>query len=59
MSKHFWMGFREGFSKASLYGLAFLLGGIFVYLIHPYERCERKYDSPNDIMECVWILEND
>lgn len=25
---------------------------------HPYEQCKRKFDSLEDISECVWIKEN-
>lgn len=59
MSKAFWEGFWYGWRKTIPYALVFFLGGVFVYLIHPYELCDRKYDNPNDIMECVWILEHE
>ena len=36
----------------------FVLGGILVTLTHPYEECKRMYNTPEDIMECVWIKEN-
>lgn len=26
---------------------------------HPYDRCVEMYDTPEDIGECVWILENE
>ena len=38
---------------------SFLAGMELADTLNPYERCERMYDNPNDIMECVWILEND
>ena len=47
--------------------VAFWLGGLLVglgvgmnvgYHSHPYEVCERMYDTPEDISECVWIKEN-
>jgi hypothetical protein len=37
----------------------FVLGAFFGNYGHPYEECKRKYEDPNDIMECVWILQND
>lgn len=63
MSKAFWEGFRTGFTRASKYSvpiaLAFVLGVLLGNHGHPYEECKRNYDAPEDIMECVWILEND
>jgi hypothetical protein len=62
-SKAFWEGFWTGFTNASKYGIpiavAFVLGLTLGSWSHPYEQCKRKYEDPNDIMECVWILEND
>lgn len=60
MSKAFWEGFWEGFYKASVILNPFIILGLLVlYYMHPYEQCKRKYDDPNDIMECMWILENE
>ena len=51
--------FRGGFYKASeILNPFIILALLALYYYHPYERCERMYDNPNDIMECVWILEN-
>lgn len=41
-----------------------LLSGIAIGIViaisnHPYERCSAMYDTPEDVMECVWILENE
>jgi hypothetical protein len=56
MSEAFWIGIDKGFRWSM--PIAFVLM-VILYYSHPYERCERKYDNPTDIMECVWILEND
>ena len=60
MSKSFWEGFREGFLGMFAWTapIAFVIMSL-MYYFHPYEVCERKYEDLNDIMECVWILEND
>lgn len=59
MRKAFWEGFREGYLKAFAWTAPFaIIALILMYAFHPYERCKRMYDNPNDIMECVWILEN-
>ena len=62
MSKAFWEGFWEGFGRASKYGIplaaVFVLGLYLGNASHPYEVCKMKYDTPEDISECVWILEN-
>jgi len=62
MSKAFWEGFREGFVRASKYGIpvavAFVLGLALGSYSHPYEVCKRMYETPEDISECVWIKEN-
>lgn len=59
MSKAFWEGFFEGFYKTSVIVNPFLIIALLVmYYFYPYERCKRKYEDSNDIMECVWILEN-
>ena len=59
MPKAFWEGFFEGFYKASAILNPLIIFALLALLYyHPYERCERMYDNPNDIMECVWILEN-
>ena len=62
MSKAFWEGFKDGFTKASKYGIpiaaAFVLGLTLGSWSHPYEQCKRMYDTPEDIAECAWIKEN-
>ena len=62
MRKAFWEGFKDGFTTASKYGipiaLVFILGLVLGSWSHPYEVCKRMYDTPEDIMECVWIKEN-
>jgi hypothetical protein len=62
MSKAFCEGFKDGFTRASKYGipiaLAFLLGLYLGSASHPYEVCKMQYDTPEDISECVWIREN-
>jgi hypothetical protein len=63
MSKAFWNGFVDGFTRGSKYGIpiaaAFVLGLYLGSASHPYEECKSKYTSVEDITECVWILEND
>lgn len=62
MSKAFWDGFTEGFTRASKYGIpiavALVVGLTLGSWSHPYEVCKRMYDTPVDIAECVWIKEN-
>lgn len=62
MSKAFWEGFVDGFTRASKYGipiaLALVAGLALGSYSHPYEKCERKGVGPDDIAECVWLLEN-
>lgn len=37
-----------------------VLGGLIIgAYFHPYEQCSRMYEDPNDIVECIWIKEND
>jgi hypothetical protein len=56
MSKAFWQGFISwiGFAIAG----SFVVGLIQGSYAHPYEQCKRMYDTPEDVMECVWIKEN-
>lgn len=58
MSKAFWEGFWTGWFNALKYSLVFLLGAGVAYYFHPYEQCERMYDDPMDVSECVWLKEN-
>ena len=62
MSKMFWESFMDGFTRASKYGIpiaaAFVLGVLLGNYGHPYEECQRMYNTPEDISECVWLLEN-
>lgn len=43
--------------------ISFLLGVTITFAIiaymHPYQECKRKYDTVEDLAECIWILEND
>lgn len=43
--------------------IGFLAGtaiGIMIAISnHPYERCSDMYETPEDVMECLWILENE
>ena len=57
MSKSFWEGFREGYVNMFVWTapIAFVIMAL-LYYFHPYERCDRKYETPEEIMECVWIL---
>ena len=38
----------------------FVLGGSLVLLTNPYNRCtiEKGFTNPEDIGECIWLLEN-
>ena len=58
MGKAFWCGFREGYFKFFWIGIALSVGFLLANYFHPYEQCKRMYNSPEDVMECVWILEN-
>ena len=63
MRKAFWQGFRAGFAKTSKYGIPFLFGALVVDVLHdlnehPYDECSTEYQTPDDIVECVWIKEN-
>ena len=57
MSKSFWEGFREGYVNMFVWTspIAFVIMAL-LYYFHPYERCERMYNTTEEIMECVWIL---
>ena len=63
MSKAFWNGFVDGYTRASKYGIAiaaaFVLGLYLGSASHPYEVCKSKHNTVEDIIECVWILENE
>lgn len=63
MSKAFFEGFKDGFTRASKYcipiAVALIVGLTLGSWSHPYEQCKRIYNSLEDISECVWILEND
>ena len=54
MIKGFLMFFWPGIIVSS----AFVLGVLSGNYGHPYEVCKRMYNTPGDIMECVWIKEN-
>lgn len=62
MSKAFWQGFREGYMQASYkmlpIVLALIIGWAFGQVAHHAVSCKRMYSSPEDIVECVWIKEN-
>ena len=35
------------------------IGGITIgYYAHPYEECQRRGITPDDVGECVWLLKN-
>ena len=62
MSKAFWEGFKDGFTRASKYAvfpaIAFILGLTLGSYSHPYEVCSRMYETQEDISECVWLRMN-
>jgi len=62
MRSGFWKGFKDGFARASLYGVgpvvAFIIGLYLGSASHPYEVCKKQYDTPEDIAECTWIRMN-
>jgi len=60
MRKSFWEVFRQVFLNIFVRPapIAFVIM-LMIYYYHPYEQCKRMYEDPDDIMECVWILEND
>lgn len=63
MSKAFWQGFREGYllllsAQTLPIVLALIVGWAFGQYFHPYDSCKCMYSTPEDIVECVWIKEN-
>ena len=63
MTKAFWEGFKDGFTKASKYGIpivaVFVIGLALGSYSHPYEQCTRKgFTNPEDVGECIWLLNN-
>ena len=58
MSKAFWEGFREGYLKTFWIGIALLIGIVIGSYLHPYESCMRIYDTPESIVNCVWVHSN-
>jgi len=58
MSKAFWEGFRKGYLKTFWIGIALVVGWAFGTYFHPLEVCERKHESLEDVIKCVWIKEN-
>ena len=48
------IGFGVGLFTA---GLIMMIAIIF-QPDHPYDACMLKYTQPEDIIECVWLLEN-
>ena len=49
MANIFWFG------SGILFGLGVIALANYA---RPYEVCKRMYNTPEDIGECVWILEN-
>ena len=45
-------------SKAFLIGITFTLGFALGSWANPYEFCKKKYDVSEDLLECIWIMEN-
>lgn len=33
-----------------------ICGGLVLVEDHPYDRCVLTYETPEDIIECVWLL---
>ena len=60
--KSFFKSFFETFSIGLVIGVpavvAFIIGLALGSASHPYELCKKKYDTPEEISECVWIKEN-
>lgn len=53
MSKAFWEGFRNGFVRASGYGLALLVGFAISYF---YQQQEKPVQDLENTEECVFII---
>jgi hypothetical protein len=34
-----------------------LISAMVIFANDPYLKCKDMYDTPDDIIECVWILE--
>jgi hypothetical protein len=62
MTRSFWEGFRAGYLRNAWVGFAiagaFVAGVYLGHYDHPYEECKNMNDVPEDIMECVYILEH-
>jgi len=59
MSKAFWDDYKWIIVVFSLMLGSFVAGMELADTLNPYEQCKRMYDTPEDVSECVWILENE
>lgn len=44
--------------RAFLFGVTLIGAWALGRYTHPYEKCERMYVGPENISECIWLLEN-
>jgi hypothetical protein len=53
MNKSFW-------HSAVTHFIAFFVGVTLYALlyVHPFDECSNAHSSPDDILECVWLLQN-
>lgn len=61
MSKAFWQGFRDGLQlsyKMLPIILALIVGWVFGQFFHPQDSYKRMYSTPENIVECVWVKDN-
>lgn len=60
MNKSFWQGFWQGIRLVVPYSVAFIFGAALYALlyVHPFDECSNAHSSPDDILECVWLLQN-
>ena len=60
MNTSFWDGFLSGIRFAVPYSISFLLGAALYGALytHPYDECSSQHTTPEDISECVWIIQN-
>ena len=54
----FWDDYKWIIVVFSLMLGSFVAGMELADTLNPYEQCKRMYNTPEDIIECVWIKEN-
>jgi hypothetical protein len=52
----FWIAFLTGMAITAT-SAAFIFFLLHIN-VHPYDKCAKVYSGPDDVSECVWILQN-